>query len=226
MINKKHLLIIDNAVYRDVYKPAEQWIRYVGPEFKISIVRKEEQMPKINNYSHIIVTGSEASINKPDPWVEPQMDLIRDAVSIGIPILGSCHGHQMIAAAVVGFDIVRSSKTPEFGWFELEIVKDHYLFKNARRPVWSFCTHFDEVHSLPGNFTVLAKSEMCAVQVFCLNSAPVFGVQAHPEINPAEGEQLIADFLPLFPKMKKFPVNRPAKDSGFVMTIMKNFLSL
>ena len=115
---------------------------------------------------------------------------------------------------------------PEFGWFEIEIVKGHYFFKNARRPIWSLCTHFDEVNSLPDNFTVLAKSKMCSIQAFCLNSAPVFGIQAHPEINPVEGERLIADFLPLFPEIKKITVNRPVKDSGFIIPMVKNFLSL
>jgi GMP synthase-like glutamine amidotransferase len=226
MKHKKHLLIVDNAVYRDVYKPVDHWLRYVGPDFNISVIKKEEKIPDAHLYSHIIITGSEASINRPDDWVQPQLDLIRQAVSSGIPTLGSCHGHQMIAMAIAGKGVVRASKTPEFGWFELEIVREHDLFKGIQRPVWSFCTHFDEVHSLPDNFTVLAKSKKCSVQIFCLNSAPVFGIQAHPEINPEEGEQLISDFLPLFPRMKEHPVDRPAKDSGLVETIMKNFLAL
>lgn len=217
---------MDNAVYRDVYKPADHWTRYAGSEFKISVVKKEDPIPKINHFSHIIITGSEASITKPDSWVIAQLDLIRKAASTGIPLLGSCHGHQMIAAAIAGFEVVWAAKTPEFGWFQLEIIKENNLFKNISKPVWSFCVHWDEVHSLPDNFTILAKSKDCGVQMYCLNSAPVYGIQAHPEITPEEGEQLIADFLPLFPRMKKFPIQRPAKDSGLVETVMKNFLSI
>lgn len=216
---------MDNAVYPKVYKPADHWSRYVGSEFKISVVKKEESIPKVNGFSHIIISGSEASITKPDPWVYTQMELIREAVSMGIPLLGSCHGHQMIAAALAGFETVRASKTPEFGWFQLEIIKEDKIFTNFAQPVWSFCVHWDEVHSLPDEFKVLAKSEDCGIQVFTLRSAPVYGIQAHPEMTPAEGEQLITDFLPLFPRMKKLMIKRPARDSGLVKTIMQNFLA-
>lgn len=226
MKNTKHLLIIDNSIYCDIYKPADHWKRYIGSEIKISVITKGENLPKAKEFSHIIITGSEASINKPDAWVDPQIDFIREVVTNKIPILGSCHGHQLIAAALAGFEVVRPSKTPEFGWFEIEILKDHFILNSVKRPIWSFCSHFDEVHSLPDTFDVLARSKNCAVQIYCLKSAPIIGIQAHPEITPQEGEQLIENFLPLFPKIKDIPVNRPEKDSGFIKPLLKNFLSL
>ena len=226
MKTKRHLLILDNAVYRDIYHPADHWERFVETDIDVTVVRKDEEIPQINVFSHIIITGSEASIMKPDPWVAPQLDLVREAAALGIPLMGSCHGSQMIALALAGEESVQASKTPEFGWFQMEILEDHTIFEKSRRPVWSFCSHFDEVVSLPDNFTVLAKSERCGIQIYCLNSKPVFGIQSHPEINPAEGEKLIANFIPLFPVMKDISIKRPAQDSGFIKTLMENFLSI
>lgn len=220
------MLIVDNAVYRDIYFPADHWSRYVDTGIDVTVITKDEKIPPLNMFSHIIVTGSEASIMAPDPWVAPRLDLIREAAALGIPLLGSCHGSQMIALALAGEGAVRSSKTPEFGWFQIEIIKDHPIFSGALRPVWSFNSHFDEVVSLPENFSVLARSEGCGIQIYTLDNAPVFGIQAHPEITPEEGEKLIADFTPLFPVMKDIPVKKPAEDSGFITPLIKNFLSM
>ena len=56
--------------------------------------------------------------------------------------------------------------------------------------------------------------------------APVFGVQAHPEVNLEEGERMLRDFAPRFPKMADHPVLGPPRDTGLAATVMKNFLAL
>ncbi|MHC4777409.1 MAG: type 1 glutamine amidotransferase [Planctomycetota bacterium] len=221
-----HLLLLDNAVHRDIYRPYAHWKRYVPADTRVTRVPKEDDIPPLDGFTHILITGSEASILDPDDWVHDQAQLVRDAVERRIPLLGSCHAHQLIAMALAGPACVRHAQTPEFGWVKMEIEMESALLKGARRPAWAFCSHFNEVVDLPAGFSVLARSQRCGVQAFQLLGAPVFGVQAHPEITPEEGEKILADFPQRYPEMRKHPFLRPAHDSSLVQTIVENFLAM
>ncbi|MHC5035874.1 MAG: type 1 glutamine amidotransferase [Planctomycetota bacterium] len=223
---KKHLLILDNAVYPKVYKPFLHWKRFIPAEVTVTRVTKEEPLPPLGGFSHVLITGSEGSILDPTPWVDDQLILVRDAAEKGLPLLGSCHGHQMVAVAFGGKEAVRRSPTPEFGWVEIDMVEEDPIFSGAVTPPWTFCSHFDEVSVLPERCTLLARSARCAVQVFRVEGAPVYGIQAHPEILPKEGEDLLADFTPLFPAIREHPVLRPVRETGLAEVLMKNFLDL
>ena len=222
----KHLLILDNSVYPEIYHPVDHWIRYVPSGVRITVQRREDPAPRLATFTHVLITGSESSILDPDLWVEDQARLIREAADQGVPLLGSCHGHQLIAYAFGGPGSVSESPTPEFGWMEIEILADDPIFSGAQRPVHSFCSHFDEVTAPPVGFRVLARSGACKVQVMVKEDAPVYGIQAHPEITPAEGEGLLSDFAPLFPAMALAQIKRPARDSGLAATMMANFFEL
>jgi len=38
----RHLLILDNAVYPDIYPPVDHWSPHVPDTFRITVVRKDE----------------------------------------------------------------------------------------------------------------------------------------------------------------------------------------
>ncbi len=222
----KTLLILDHAVHRDVYRPFEHWIRFVPEGVKVVRAPKEDPPPPARDVSHVLVTGSEDSILEPAAWTQDRLGWIREARDAGVAVLGSCHGHQMIAAALAGPRCVRRSASPEFGWFEIEMLDDEAdLFRGASRPAFAFCSHFDEVAPLPEGFRVLGRSAGCAVQAFQVEGTRIFGVQAHPEILPAEGERLLADFSGLFPRIQDHAVRRPARDTGLAALILRNFLA-
>lgn len=222
----RRLLILDNAVHRDIYAPWDHWVRFVPPGVEAVRAAREDPTPALAGFTHVLITGSESTIIAPEPWVEAQCALVREGADRGVPILGSCHGHQLIALALGGAACVRRSPTPEFGWFELELLADDPLFAGARLPAWSFCAHFDEAWNLPPSFRVLGRSAGCAVQALRFGDRPVYGIQAHPEILPADGEGLLADFAPRFPAMASIPVARPARDSALGSTVLANFLRM
>jgi GMP synthase (glutamine-hydrolysing) len=222
----RRLLILDNAIHRDIYKPFDHWARYVPPGVEVVRAVREDPPPRIDGFSHVLITGSEASILHDEPWMRVQADLVREASERGVPLLGSCHAHQMIARALGGPDCVRKAPEPEFGWIEIEILGDDPLFRGAVNPAWAFCSHFDEVVDLPPDFPVLARSSRCGIQAFRAGDVPVYGVQSHPEITPEEGERTLADFAPRFPAMNDHPVFRPARDTGLAHTLMENFFAM
>ena len=49
-----------------------------------------EPVPSLDGYTHVIVTGSEASIVRHKPWYDPGIAVIRAARQRRVPVLGSC----------------------------------------------------------------------------------------------------------------------------------------
>jgi GMP synthase (glutamine-hydrolysing) len=132
----------------------------------------------------------------------------------------------MIALALGGAGCIRRSPTPEFGWIEIDLLAEDRLLAGATRPAWAFCSHFDEIALLPEGCTLLARSNRCAIHAFRHGTAPVYGVQAHPEIRPAEGHALLTAFAPLFPAILEHPVSRPPRDTGLAPVLVENFLAM
>ncbi len=219
------VLVLDNAVYRSDYFPFDHWHSAVGDAAELVRAMREDPPPDdLAGYTHVIVTGSEASILDDDPWVPPQVDLLRRAADLGLPILGSCHGHQMVALAFGG-EVGRAAE-PELGWIELDVDPDDPMFTLAEGPVWVFSTHFDEVRALPGDMVVAARSPRCAIHAFHHRTRPIWGVQSHPEIDPAQGQALLDAFAAFDPRVAKMPIDLPARDSGYIHALIRGFLRL
>jgi len=114
---KPKVAIINNAIYPDVYKPVEHWSRHLESVKWEAFYALEERFPRPEDFSHIILTGSEASILERAPWVEREADFVRDAFRRNLAILGSCYGHQLLALALAGSDRVGRCREPKSAGF-------------------------------------------------------------------------------------------------------------
>lgn len=225
----KKLAIVDNSLWPDVYNPVEHWSSYLELPYW-AFRATEGYLPDLNDgFTHLIITGSEASIVEPDPWVLSEVELIKEAVDRGLIILGSCYGHQLLALALAGPSCVRRAAEPEIGWIEIEILKSDPLL-GQKQKVSVFSSHYDEVCNLDEDrFEILARSQNCQVQAFRLKGKNVWGIQAHPEINPENARKLLRGLI-----QKNFPrnnliekaLNSKSVDSGWIDLIKKNFVSM
>jgi GMP synthase-like glutamine amidotransferase len=219
-----HVLLLDNAINPDVYKPFDHWRRAFGSQLQMTRVTREQAPPALGEFTHVVVSGSEASIVDDEPWVAPRLALVREAADRGLAILGSCHGHQLVALALGGG--VGRARVPEMGWIRLEIEPGEAMFRGAERPLWVFASHFDEVTRVPDGFVVTARSEDCRIHGFRHPTRPIWGVQAHPEIDPATGTMLIDAFFSLEPtKCAAVAVRRPERDTGWLRQLTVEFLA-
>jgi GMP synthase (glutamine-hydrolysing) len=224
----KRVLVLDGAVYRDIYRPAEHWRVLCGDvPVDSTHLPSGEPVPDLARYTHLVVTGSEASITQPEPWYEVEADVVRRAAAAGLPILGSCFGHQMLARALSGERHVAVAREPEVGWIELEVFALDPLFADVPRRHWVFASHFDEVRDPPAPWRVLARSAGCKVQAMRYGDAPIWGLQAHPEITPQDARLLTAGFLKYQPQLA--PVMEPVlaaepHDDGTAAPIVRRFL--
>jgi GMP synthase-like glutamine amidotransferase len=140
-------------------------------------------------YSGILVTGSAASVNGDWPWIAPLCRFIRLSVSQGVPFLGVCFGHQVLAHALGG--AVSRAAEPEVGWVQISRKGESALFAGLPTEFDCFVSHEDEVSRLPPGGRLLARSAACGVQAFQVGSAPVWGIQFHPEMSVEESCRLV-----------------------------------
>ena len=225
----KRVLILDGSIYPDIYRPADEWRALLGgvPADAVHLP-SGELVPDLAPYTHIIVTGSEASINRPESWFDVEVDAVRRAFELGKPMLGSCFGHQMLARALSGPEYTAVSPTPEVGWIDVEVIEEDELLDGLRSPLHMFASHFDEVTSPPAPWRVLAQSTGCAVQVMRYADRPVWGIQAHPEIPPQNARRLMEGILTRAPQMAPFirpALSQPPRDDGIAEEIVRRFLS-
>jgi GMP synthase-like glutamine amidotransferase len=220
------LAIIDNAIHPELYQPVEHWSRWLPVPFE-SFVAREGSFPDPSRFSHLILTGSEASILEPEPWVAEEADLVRRAVAAGLAVLGSCWGHQLIALALAGPEYVGRCARPEIGWIPIRILDPGGPLGQAGEQPYTFSFHFDEVRNLPGSFEVLAASDLCPVQAMRRRGRQVWGIQCHPEVDIPTGRKFLADMLEAGFKGRDFILEALAstpRDSGMISRIVAAFL--
>jgi GMP synthase-like glutamine amidotransferase len=228
-MNKREIkvAIIDNSIDPEVYKPVEHWSAYLGASWE-AFRAQEGRLPDLAaGFSHVILSGSEASIVEREPWVEEEVRFVRDALGQGFPILGSCYGHQLLALALRGPRAVRRSPRPELGWIPLRIERKSAILGKPGT-AHAFSSHFDEVTGLDAEFRILASTAGCAVQAFELRRRPVWGIQFHPEIDIPSAREFLTNIL------RRAPGNAPLfedalrlapRDSGLIRTIVSGFLA-
>ena len=135
-------------------------------------------------FDAIAVFGGGMNVRDTDrlPWMRAEVELLRDTLQLGVPVLGVCLGAQLLATAA-GAEI-RRSPSPEIGWFDVA-----RCFEGERDPVFAglparFLAY--EWHSyafaLPAGSVELARSAACP-QAFRLGET-AWGVQFHPEVVP------------------------------------------
>jgi GMP synthase-like glutamine amidotransferase len=127
-----------------------------------------------------LITGSRHGAYEDHAWIPPLEQLIRDIYAAGVPLVGICFGHQIIAQALGG----RVEKHGG-GW---SVGRTEYDFggETVALNAW----HQDQVVERPEGAQVVATSP------FCENAALVYGnraftVQAHPEF----GSSFVRDLI-------------------------------
>jgi GMP synthase (glutamine-hydrolysing) len=126
-------------------------------------------------------------------------------ISLNIPILGICFGHQILSKLNGGR--VKQSKHREFGLANIYKKNESLLIKNffnkqKSKKVWM--SHADQVSELPKNFKVIASSTNSKFAIVENKLKKFYGIQFHPEVTHTQnGKQLISNFIFLICKIKR-----------------------
>jgi len=186
------ILILDNSLNRPVYRPVRQWKRYLDGVLVDSVhMPSAKHAPSLDGYTHVIITGSTASLVEPPEWVNAEVAVVQEAAERGLAILGSCFGHQMLVYALSGPEYVARAASAEVGWVAVEMSEDDPLFEDLPNPWHAFAWHYDEVVEPPLPWTVLGSTSTCDVHVIRYGDAPIWGLQSHPESTPCDAKTML-----------------------------------
>lgn len=182
-------------------RDAEKFRRLIAgvrPDWRVSTF----DLPKggfpegLQGFDGVLIGGSPASVLDDEPWVHRLMEVIRDAFAVGVPMVGTCFGHQAIAQALGGK--VGANPGPfVLGASETEIVAPAPWMEGAGR-IRLAAAHGEQVLNLPEGAEVIGRSEGCAVAAYRIG-ARVFATQHHPEMTPEFAAALVEEFAPHFP---------------------------
>ena len=143
-----------------------------------------EDLIDLGQIRAIIVTGSPAYVTDEASWNFIAANYIKEAHQLGIPILGVCYGHQLLAWTFGG-KVDFNANGRSIGTIQInltELAKRDHLFKVLPERFSVHVSHQQSVVKLPADAVKLASGRSGIVQAFRLGNR-TWGVQFHPEFS-------------------------------------------
>jgi GMP synthase (glutamine-hydrolysing) len=146
--------------------------------------REGPPLPDPRDLAGVIVSGSAASLTRPEPWMEDAAAFVVSCRDAGVPVLGVCFGHQLLAVAFGG-QVEKNPRGWEIGTTPVSVLGDP-LFEGLPATLRVNMVHEDMVapEELPAGVTPLAATDHTRVAALAIGEH-VRGVQFHPEVTGA-----------------------------------------
>ncbi len=137
----------------------------------------------------LILSGGPASV-----YAEDAMRMDPEILDLGIPILGICYGHQLMADIAGG--VVSNTGSAEYGKADLSLTADSLLLAELPKQQQVWMSHQDQVVEPPPGFVGVAETAGAAVAVMENRERDLYGVQFHPEVgHTPRGSEIMKRFL-------------------------------
>jgi len=140
-----------------------------------------------------LVTGSKYGVYDDEPWIEPLKAFLVTARERGVPMIGICFGHQIMAEAFGG----RAEKSDR-GWgcgaHEYEVLQRQDWMEDPGEAFSMYAMHQDQVTALPEDAVRLATSPFCENAMVAWGDPAIpdaISIQPHPEFTTALAKDLV-----------------------------------
>ncbi len=153
-------------------------------EVRVVDVRTDEALPAADTIAGIIVSGSSHSVTEQAPWMKRAGAFLRTVSNEGVPVLGLCFGHQLIADAFGG-RVEKNPRGREIGTVVLELSEQAAadpLYRGCARAMKIQATHVDSVVALPKDARLFATTSLDPHAAYAIGER-VRCVQLHPELD-------------------------------------------
>ena len=144
---------------------------------------------KEQGYKGIIFTGGPNSVYDPkSPHYDPEV------LNLGIPVLGICYGHQLMAY-MAGGEIASAENNSEYGKTTV-YVDESTIFESVPHESICWMSHTDFVKEVPEGFKVTAHTDICPCAAMANEERKLYGVQFHPEVtHTVYGSRILHNFI-------------------------------
>ena len=183
------ILVVDN--YDSFVFNLVQYLQQLGAEV---VVKRNDEVnaESINGFDGVLLSPGPGTPEDAGACIE----IVNAAIEKQKPLLGVCLGHQAIGAALGG----KVSRAPELLHGKTSQVqhKNEGVFKDLKSPFTATRYHSlaIETASVPAELVVTAATEEGVIMGVKHKSAPMEGVQFHPESVLTEGgHHLLANWL-------------------------------
>ncbi len=183
------ILVVDN--YDSFVFNLVQYLQQLGAEV---VVKRNDEVnaESINGFDGVLLSPGPGTPEDAGACIE----IVNAALEKQKPLLGVCLGHQAIGAAFGG----KVSRAPELLHGKTSQVqhKNEGVFKDLKSPLRATRYHSlaIETPSVPKDLLVTATTESGVIMGVKHKSAPIEGVQFHPESVLTEGgHRLLANWL-------------------------------
>ena len=183
------ILVVDN--YDSFVFNLVQYLQQLGAEV---VVKRNDEVnaESINGFDGVLLSPGPGTPEDAGACIE----IVNAAIDKQKPLLGVCLGHQAIGAALGG----KVSRAPELLHGKTSQVqhKNEGVFKDLKSPFRATRYHSlaIETPSVPEELLVTATTESGVIMGVKHKSAPIEGVQFHPESVLTEGgHRLLANWL-------------------------------
>jgi len=150
------------------------------------ILQSDVSAEKCAHYKGIILSGSPHSVLEQD---RPGFD--KALFSLGIPVLGLCYGHQLMAQSMGGS--VAKGKYREYGIAQIDIAEGSPLFTGLSKTEQIWMSHGDAVETVPPGFDVIGSTDGCRVAAMGNDTKRMYGLQFHPEVTDTPKGMVVLD---------------------------------
>lgn len=191
MQSDKPLLIVQTGkTFSDISKTQGDFADWIAaglgnPSNQLHINAWEvSAFPSPSNLAGIVLSGSHAMVTDREDWSERLAAWLRNCVEEGVPVLGICYGHQLLAHAMGG-EVGYRAQGIEIGTRSINVTEnavEDALFKNLPAQFPAQLVHSQSVLTLPLNAILLASSADEPHQAFRIGNC-AWGVQFHPEFS-------------------------------------------
>lgn len=164
------------------------WLEEAGCMLDVRRPYSGDDLPGPAAYDGLMILGGPmgADDDAKHAWLGPVKELVRGARGTGLPTLGICLGHQLIASALGG-RVERNPRGQQVGLLDVGwtgAAERDALMGPLASPRRGVQWNDDVVTALPDDATLLAETAYGEVQAARYAPA-MWGVQLHPEVDAA-----------------------------------------
>lgn len=155
---------------------------------------------ELKDYKGIIMSGGPASVSASDSVkCDPAV------FELGIPILGICYGHQLVAHFLGGE--VNKGQVSEYGQAKVKFLKREGVFEGVGEEESVWMSHFDQVVKAPEGFEIVASTSDCPIAAMMNKEKRIYTLQFHPEVTHTPcGMGILENFVRLTGALREWNI--------------------